>query len=374
MNALRLTLFFCLSGISLPVIAQGPSPSSFESLSQRAAAALSSDPSQSAELYRQALTLRPDWAEGWFYLGVNLYGLKRFGESKGALTRAGKLTPENGNVWAFKGLAEASMADDAAALADFRKGEGLGLADNGGFESTVRNRAAQLLLKNEDYSGVIAQLRPLAELNDKSAATINSMGLAALELPKLPEDKQGLVQTAGRAVLALYAHRETEAVPLFARLLSEYPNEPGVHYLNAISLLNHEPDRARAELERELALSPGRVDARLQLAILDVRAGQPEAAIRIAGEAMRLGGDNALAHLITGHALLDMNRYEDAIPEFQKASRMDPANAQAHLYLARAFKHVGQEEKARKEQIEFSRLKAAKSGPGADVSSMAMAP
>jgi protein O-GlcNAc transferase len=93
---------------------------------------LNPDPAQSAQLYRQALAIRPDWAEGWFYLGVDLYGLKRLPESEEALRTARRLAPENGNVWGFLGLAEANAGDGPAALKDIRKGEALGWPTTGG--------------------------------------------------------------------------------------------------------------------------------------------------------------------------------------------------------------------------------------------------
>jgi hypothetical protein len=89
-----------------------------------------------------------------------------------------------------------------------------------------------------NFGGAVEQLQPLAALGDRSPATVTSMGLAALELPFLPtaipRDKQDLVQAAGRAVLALYAHRDAEAEALFTQLLSRYPKKPGVHYVYAL--------------------------------------------------------------------------------------------------------------------------------------------
>jgi predicted Zn-dependent protease len=122
-----------------------------------------------------------------------------------------------------------------------------------------------------------------------------------------------------------------------------------------------DPDRAREELQEERKVSPRRADVCVQLAILEIKAGRPQKAAKLANEAHSLGGDTPLAHLVLGRAFLDMKRYRDAIPEFETASRMDPDNAQAHLYLARAFRHKGLEEKAKKEQSEFTRLKTSKS-------------
>ena len=46
-----------------------PQSQDFGSLARAAQAAIDTNPAQAAELYRKALALKPDWPEGWFYLG-----------------------------------------------------------------------------------------------------------------------------------------------------------------------------------------------------------------------------------------------------------------------------------------------------------------
>jgi predicted TPR repeat methyltransferase len=45
--------------------AQAPAKATFEDLQRRAEAALDTRPEEAAGLYKQALALRPEWAEGW---------------------------------------------------------------------------------------------------------------------------------------------------------------------------------------------------------------------------------------------------------------------------------------------------------------------
>src|ERR1019366_6785920 len=50
--------------------AQTPGREQFEDLSRRAQAALDSRPDEAIQLYKQALGIRPDWPEGWLYMGA----------------------------------------------------------------------------------------------------------------------------------------------------------------------------------------------------------------------------------------------------------------------------------------------------------------
>ena len=345
-----------VSGIAAQV---GRAPS-FEELSGRAAAVLRSNPREAVELYRQALGLRPSWAEGWFYLGASLNSLARNSEASDAFRRAAVLAPGNGTVWAFLGLSEAELSHDAEALADIRKGESLDLPDDLQFVSAVHNRAAIICLRAHDFDGAIEQLRPLAKLGDNSPATIDALGVTALTLPYLPSAvpsaKRALVQLAGRAMYALYS--KGEGGSLFQDLTKQYPAEPGVHYLLGIYLASRDPDAARAEFMKELQITPAHVPARLQIGVLDIKAGNTESAAELARQALKLQPANPLAHTILGRAFADRGDFAKAIPELETAIELDPGNAQLHFLLGQAYHHVGRDAEARKQEAEFQRLKA----------------
>jgi tetratricopeptide (TPR) repeat protein len=121
--------------------AQAEAAPSFEDLARRAQAALQVRPAEAATLYRQAVGMRPDWAEGWFYLGASLYDLRRYAEARDAFRKEVKLAPRMAPGWAFLGLAEADLNDSEQALADIRHGEALGIKGNHDFEVAVRLKA-----------------------------------------------------------------------------------------------------------------------------------------------------------------------------------------------------------------------------------------
>ena len=341
---------------------QSPAPT-FDDLSRRAAAALQSSPQEAAALYRQAVGLRPSWAEGWFYLGASEYQLKHYREAREALARAGELAPDNGAAWAFLGLAEYELADYPSALSHITKAESMGLPDNPQFVSTVRVRAAWIAIRASDFTAAIEQLRPLAMNGEKSPAAVEAFGIAALTLPWLPAgvpaDRRPLVDLAGRAIWALYAQQWNEADPLFRELGERYPKEPGVHYLRGIYFVDRDMPTALKEFAAELEVSPSHALARVQIAILHLRMGQPDAALEPAREAVRLAPKNLLCHLALGRTLLALEKLSPAITEFEAALKLDPVYPHTHFYLAQAYRQAGREDDARREQAEFTRLKDA---------------
>ncbi len=353
--------------------AQGPAAPDFDDLARRAGAALQQNPQEAANLYRQTVAMRPSWAEGWFYLGASEYQLKHYREAREALDRAGELAPDNGAAWAFLGLAEYELADYPRAMSHILQAEKLGLPDNPQFIAAVRIRGATIAMRASDFTAAIEHLHPLALSGDRSPAVIEAFGIAALTMPCLPGSvppaKKVLVDIAGRAISAMYSQDWKNADPLFGQLGAEYAKEPGVHYLRGIYFVDRDMPAALKEFAEEVAVSPSHVLARVQIAILHLRMGEPAAALEPAREAVKLAPGNLLAHLALGRALMAQEKLPPAIAEFETAMKLDSSYPHTHFYLALAYRQAGREEDARREQAEFAKLKdagnpTAGAGPG----------
>ncbi len=351
---------FAWVGLAVCLFASAQDGADFTDLARRASTALQSDPKQAVDLYRQAIALKPAWAEGWFYLGTGLYEMGQYPESRKAFQQAAGLAPQKGAVWAFLGLCDYQLTDYDGALSSIQKGEALGLPDNRQFVSTVHNRAALIYMRARDFSAAIEQLKPLALLGDDSAATIQAFGVSALGMPYLPPQipavKQPAVELAGRAEWAMSAARDGDAVEPLRELAAQFPKEPGVHYLNGIYLMAHDPAAARAEFQKELQISPSHVAARLQIAILDIRAGDSAPAAALSLQAVRLQPENPLARAVLGRAYMQQNEFAKALPELLSAAKLAPTNPQLHLYLQQVYRRLGRTAEAQKELAEFVRL------------------
>ena len=334
----------------------------FDDLARRASDALDKNPQQAAALYEQALRLRPNWAEGWLYRGTALFQLGRFREARDSFRHGIALAPGKGTPVAFLGMSEYELGDYRQALTDILKGESIGLADNPAFIAEVRRRAALIYLRNSQFPQALKQLRPLARSGIQSPAVNEVLGLSVLNLRYLPEtlppDRRAVVDLAGKAAWAFLAERADEAAPLFERLVVQFPNEPGVHYMNGVFLLDHDPDAAEKEFRKELSISPDHVLSHVQLALLLSKSGDSTAAVQIAEEAVRLDPADPLCHVTLGRAQLSAGHTAEAIAALERGEKMAPRTARTHFYLEQAYRRAGRDADARREKAEWDRLRA----------------
>ena len=335
----------------------------FEDLSRRAQAALDSRPDEAIQLYKQALGIRPDWPEGWLYMGGAFYQRGRFAEATDALRKGIGLAPIFANGWALLGLSESQLDDPEQALADIRKGEELGLGGNPQFETAVRVRAAHLLIQSSAFDEALAQLQPLTKYPDDPPPVEEAMGLCALASPddiaQITPQRRAVVDLAGKAAWALATQHHDAAAAGYRQLLTQYPSEPGVHYAYGLYLMETDIKAALAEFQKEVHDHPKHWRSLLGMASIQIRQGAPEQALESLHAAMKAVPTRYrwLCHTNLGRANLDANNVTAAISELENAVRQMPASPSAHLFLAEAYRKAGREADAGREKAEFEKAK-----------------
>lgn len=343
--------------------AQTPNKEQFEDLARRAQAALDSRPEEAIQLYKQALAMRPDWPEGWLYLGGTFYQAGRYAEATDALRKGIGLAPVFANGWALLGLSESQLDDQDQALADIRKGEDLGLGGNIQFETAVRVRAAQLLIRSSAFDEALAQLQPLSRYPDNPPPVEEAMGLCVLASPddmgQLSPQRRGVVDLAGKAAWSFATQHPDAAGAGYRQLLAQYPTEPGVHYAYGLFLMETDITAALAEFQKEVQSNPKHWPAMLVIASIQIRQGTPEKAIESLHAAMKAVPSKYrwLCHLNLGRANLDANNATAAISELEGAVRQMPSSASAHFFLAEAYREAGRKADAEREKTEFEKMK-----------------
>jgi predicted Zn-dependent protease len=155
------------------------------------------------------------------------------------------------------------------------------------------------------------------------------------------------------------SEHETEAAKCLEQVIAQYPKEPGVHYLNGIHLLARDPDAARNQFEKELQINPSYMAAKLQIAMLDIRASNTQEAVNLAQEVVRVEPRNALARTVLARAYMQQEESAKAAPELEAAAKLAPQNPQIHLYLEQVYNRLGKTGEAQKEKAEFLRLRSA---------------
>ena len=114
---------------ALGVLVQAPSlmaaqaaPASFADVSASAAAARDSgDAPRAIQLYHEAVELNPQWAPGWWNLGILQYGSNAYAPAADALTHYLSLTPNAGPAFALRGQCEFEQGQFPESLSDLQQ-------------------------------------------------------------------------------------------------------------------------------------------------------------------------------------------------------------------------------------------------------------
>jgi len=222
-------LFGSLSG----AVAAGDA---FDRVSKEAAEARGQNRAPDAiGLYRQAVKMRPSWAEGWWFLGELLYGQDQHSEARYALRRLVSLDYKTGPGFALLGLCEYETKEYERALDHINEGRRLGLGEDPQARRVVLYHTVLLLTQFQQYESALQVLEKVVKTGEAGPAVIEAAGLAGLRRPILPQDvppsDKDLIDRAGRAVCAMAGHGTENTQKYFAELLANYPKTPNVHYL-----------------------------------------------------------------------------------------------------------------------------------------------
>jgi tetratricopeptide (TPR) repeat protein len=113
-------------------VAQTPT-SSFDEVSSRAQQAYDSNHlGEAAQLYAEAVKLRPDWARGWWAQGMIAYERDQYPECRDSLARMVQLDPSAAPGFALLGLCEFRIKQYDLAFQHLKKGHMLVPVREGG--------------------------------------------------------------------------------------------------------------------------------------------------------------------------------------------------------------------------------------------------
>jgi tetratricopeptide (TPR) repeat protein len=237
---LVILLMFWLSPTSA-LGAQVPAPSAddFDSLAHSAAAAREAGhPGDAIPLYQRAVTLRPDWAEGWWYLGTLLYDGDRFREAIPAFQRVATLAPQVPDFLNFLGLCEFEVGEYDSALQHLQQGRGT--QDDAQLARVASYHLALLLSRSGQPDQALEILSHDFLQGTPPDQVVFAFGLALLHVSLLPAEvdasKEALVHSVGQlGVLALQGHADLALDP-YAKLVQQNPNIPYLRSAYAAAL------------------------------------------------------------------------------------------------------------------------------------------
>lgn len=148
--------------------------------------------------------------------------------------------------------------------------------------------------------------------------------------------------------------KNQDAAAIYREILAQNPKLPGIHYrLGQIDLAvagdSAPTDDAKAEFEKELQVDPTNASAEFVLGELARRAGNWDEAIPHFSRAARLDVGFSEAYLALGMSLTASGKFAEAKAPLQRYVKMEPDDPAGHYQLALAYSHTGDSAGAQRE-------------------------
>jgi len=339
-----------------------PNLGTFEQLSREADRARDENRYQDAiRLYRQGLEIKPTWDEGLWSLSTLLYEKEQYSDARDLLRRFVSRVPQAGPGWALLGMSEFQTREYSRVVDHLQRSRSLGLGDRKDMAQSVAYFAAVSLTRMEQYDNSMDLLYETVNAGRCDTAVQEAAGLAALRMPllpaEIPPDRREMILLAGSGFCAAQMGQQEDAEKQFRKMAEMYPNEPGVHFLFGTFLTNVRPEDGIRELKREIEVSPFHVPARLRLADIYLKQQQPDQALPLAEEAVKLAPNEASSHMVYGEALAAKRDLARAIPELEKAREQGPDVVRVHFDLLRAYSAAGRPGDANREKETIENLR-----------------
>lgn len=379
MKFLKVYFVFFMSLVALPVSAQNKRPAKpqrppvfnqqqFDQIAAQANQAREAGNFDEAILgYQKALSLKPKWNEGWWYLATLLYEKDQYVNAAKAFQNSAALNPNVGAPIVMLGLCEFRNGDYDNALVHLIQGRKIGVGDNVALYKVMLYHEAMLLVLKGEFEQAERYLNKLSYDNVSNEQLFITHGLALLRMPMLPQQipmthkDREMLRRAGYAQHLIAQLNNSDGQQEYERFAAEYAKVPGVQYAYGRYLLytQRNDEAATQAFQRELENSPKHALARLQIAYIKLKNKEPEQGIQLAEEAVKLSPRLLLGHYILGRMYLDSGEAERAITELETSQKMAPDEPKIYFALSRAYTKVGRKADAERARQNFTRLNAA---------------
>jgi tetratricopeptide (TPR) repeat protein len=345
-----------------PAQARPHAAPSFEVLSRQAAEARDAKRlTEALALYRKALKLKPDWAEGLWEAGSIEYDQDKYKECSADFQRLATLNPDKSPTWTMAGLCEYHLREYDAALKSLLRAQQVGFQEGTELARAGQLHLALVLIKLSNFEKAIRTLISLTRNEKQTPETVVASGIAGLRKPwtppEVPESERDKVFKLGEAMAAVMKGDTKEAIEKFDAVLRDYPKEANIHFRYGAFLMQADPDRGIQEIGKTLELEPDHIPALVGLASIYLKREQPQAAREYAEKAVKLAPGDFVTHVTLGRVLRDTDDAAGAVREFETAVRLAPASPESHFNLAAAYSKLGRKADAVREREAFRRLR-----------------
>ena len=351
-----------LAGAQGPAAPPARSSESFPALSAQAAAARDANRlSDALLLYKKALALKPNWAEGWWSVGTIAYDQSLYAEAASAFQKTVALAPRNGTAHVMLGLSEFELGHDVLSLKEIEKGESLGLDADEELRHVALYHQGVLLQRKEKFQAAREILEQLCVQGVHSDEITTALGMTLLRHASKNVAQAGsadadVATRVGRAECLAAEKKFDEARNSFAAAVTQYPKYPEIHYAYGLFLVEaSDLPAAIDQFKAEIQDNPADVISRLQIAAATYKTDSA-AGIPFAEDAVKLAPQQPFGHFLLGLLRLDLDDYMGAIPELELAEKGLPREAKLYAALASAYSRAGRKPEAARARATFARL------------------
>jgi tetratricopeptide (TPR) repeat protein len=352
--AVRGLLFVALLSSLSRAWAQAPG-GDFDDLTTRAAAAREQQNLPLAiQLYTQAEQLKPDWQEGWWYLGTLEYSANQYAQAIDSFNHLLQLAPTAAPAIALRGLCEFETTAYDDSLRDLEDAVAHGALNEPRNEQIIRYHLALLLAHASRFQDALDQFRVFATHNADAPDLKIAIGLAGMRAAMFPKDvaakDRALYEDAGNAGYVFLSGDDEKADDEFLKVFAKYPSASNLHFFYGFMLFPHDPGLAIDQFNEELAVNPANETANSLLALTLVIAGRFSDAVKPAQRAYDAAPDTIIAQLALGRALAETGDMKRGGGLLNQVIERDPNNLEAHLGLVSIYSRNGDRARAARER------------------------
>jgi tetratricopeptide (TPR) repeat protein len=340
------------------------------SIREAAAALASGDLERADKELHAILRVAPSDAHALNLLAIVWVQQKRETEAEALFKQAIALQPDFAGAHAGLGLLYAQLGKDDLAVPPLQAALRLdpGRNDVKAVLISIWRRQAHDAAEHNELEKALALLIDARKLNTADPDVQYEFGMVALRISLFPDAIDAFDQTLklrhddpaalyglGRAKMSV--SRFDDAQQAFERYVKLRPADASGHYALGFSLQAlQRASEARAQYERSIALQPLQTESYFQLGLMELEAGNSDAAAKQFGHVLDRAPQHAGALTGMGRVKFQEKQYADASAFFEKAIASNPGLREAHYYLGLTDSRLGRKEDSEKELQIASRI------------------
>jgi tetratricopeptide (TPR) repeat protein len=203
-----------------------------------------------------------------------------------------------------------------------------------------------------EYAAILGEAyRQLGRVRSAQGNYDAAVSMLESALPYQPESDDVLIDLA---IAYFRAAKYEKALMILNKAVAQRPrNVAGHHMLGKTHFMLGNFQRATAELETALTLSPDDYDVTYTLGLAYLKEHKLQPAREIYDRMVQRLGNRAQLRVLIGRAYRETGFLTEAIEEFQKALTLDPKFPRVHYYLGLTYLLKGGAEKLGEAQEEF---------------------